>query len=569
MTYKIMIAGPLDYTIFDTTTFTATTLDNFTPDKLFTNDIFTIQDGVVNIVSSSVRNDTMSGVLCLRNNKTYGRTKNGRLLYKCIPDDKRIPAFLVPYDIKSLGFSKVYVNQYVVIKFVEWNDKHPIGMITINIGPVNIIDNFYEYQLYCKSLNSSIQKFNKDTTISLQNTTHDEFIANASAQHKEIEQRIQNWKIFTIDPANTTDYDDGFSIQPIQNTTNHLLSIYITNVTICMDALQLWESFSRRISTIYLPNKKRPMLPTILSECLCSLIAGHKRIAFVMDIVIDENYEIVDVSFKNCLIQVHKNYVYEEHSLLSNPDYQLLMNITQRLSVKYKYMSNVRNSHDLVCYLMICMNYHSAKRMIVYNNGIFRSAVLTTKHVSSDNADMPEEVSKFIKIWNSSSCQYIDLAKGDTKSINHELLDMDAYIQITSPIRRLVDLLNMIQLQQNIGLVKLTEKASEFYNRWVNEIDYINVTMKAIRKVQTHCSLMDVCVRNMELLDKKYDGYLFDKICRHDGQYQYVVYLAELKLTYRITLKEDIPYCEKRQFTLFLFSDEDSLKKKIRLQIIE
>ena len=39
-----------------------------------------------------------------------------------------------------------------------------------------------------------------------------------------------------------------------------------------MDRLSvLWRSFTKRVSTIYLPDKKRPMLPTILSDCLCSL----------------------------------------------------------------------------------------------------------------------------------------------------------------------------------------------------------------------------------------------------------------------------------------------------------
>ena len=32
------------------------------------------------------------------------------------------------------------------------------------------------------------------------------------------------------------------------------------------DHLNIWESFSRRVSTIYLPDRKRPMLPTILSD---------------------------------------------------------------------------------------------------------------------------------------------------------------------------------------------------------------------------------------------------------------------------------------------------------------
>ena len=62
----------------------------------------------------------MPGVLLLDGNKTYGRQKNGnkikqgKLLYKCIPDDMRLPAFLVPYEIKNMGFSKVFKNLYVL-----------------------------------------------------------------------------------------------------------------------------------------------------------------------------------------------------------------------------------------------------------------------------------------------------------------------------------------------------------------------------------------------------------------------------------------------------------------------
>ena len=31
--------------------------------------------------------------------------KNGKLLYRVIPDDKHLPYFLVPYDLK-IGFNK-------------------------------------------------------------------------------------------------------------------------------------------------------------------------------------------------------------------------------------------------------------------------------------------------------------------------------------------------------------------------------------------------------------------------------------------------------------------------------
>ena len=62
--------------------------------------------------------------------------------------------------------------------------------------------------------------------------------------------------------------------------------------------MSLWESFTRRVSTIYLPDRKRPMLPTILSDGVCSLVEERKRFALTMDIIIDKNTnEILDFKF--------------------------------------------------------------------------------------------------------------------------------------------------------------------------------------------------------------------------------------------------------------------------------
>lgn len=533
--------------------------------KLFSNDVFSLDDsGIVKIEHSSVRVvASIPGVLVLKSNKTYGR-KNGKLLYKCIPDDMRLPSFLIPYEMKNVGFSKVFMNMYVTFSYTEWNDKHPHGVLNQVIGNVDVLDNFYEYQLYCKSLNASIQKFTKDTSKALKSKSHDAFIENISKKYPSIEDRTNQseWKIFTIDPPCSADYDDAFSIKDMGEGRHHL-SIYIANVTIWMDVLNLWESFSRRISTIYLPDRKRPMLPTILSDCLCSLQQNNTRIAFVMDIIIEED-EIKTIEYRNCMIRVAKNYTYEEPKLLENPDYNYLFDITKRLSRKFKYITNVKNSHDLVCYLMILMNYNCAKELMKSKNGIFRSTIMKKEITIPEH--VPEDVSMHIKIWNSASGQYIDGSEIDVDT-RHEILEVDAYIHITSPIRRLVDLLNIIKFQQNKNMVSLSENANKFYENWINELEYINVTMRAIRKVQCDCSLLDLCTNNPEVMKKIYNGYAFDKIQRNDGLYQYIVYLPELKLASRITLREKIENYQKCNFKLFLFFDEDNFKKKIRLQM--
>jgi hypothetical protein len=579
--YKIYV-NDRNYTsweVFDSNNYNKVEFD-FDPfgEKIFSNDVFAFdENNKINILHSSIRSGPhMPGVLVLADNKTYGRehkpqvnsskmrTKEGRLLYKCIPDDMRLPTFLIPYEIKNIGFSKVFKNLYVTFTFEHWEDKHPRAKLDNVIGPIDMVDNFYEYQLYCKSLNASIQKFQKDAHKALESKSHDVVIETIKTKYPSIKDRTdqKKWYIITIDPSNSQDYDDAFSVIEHENDVQQL-SIYISNVSILIDILNLWDSFSRRISTIYLPDKKRPMLPSILTDCLCSLQENVTRVAFVMDIFIKKD-EIIDIKFENCFIKVFKNYSYEEPLLLGDPKYHNILDIAHKLSGKYPYITNVRNSHDLVCYLMIFMNYNCAKELIKYKTGIFRSTIIKDEFFVPKT--VPDDVSKFIKIWNSASGQYID--GSEIVDTRHQLLDMDAYIHITSPIRRLVDLLNMIKLQRVSGIINLSTSVDLFYNKWLGEIDYINITMRAIRKVQCDCTLIDLCHNKPEIMEKEYDGYLFDKINRNDGLFQFIVFLPELKLSSRITVRDNYENFSSKKFKLFLFNDEARFKRKIRLYLV-
>jgi hypothetical protein len=586
MIYKLYV-NDRNYTsweVFDANKFTKLEEISIDPieSKLFSNDVFTLdKNNNVTIMHSTIRSGPpMPGVLILAGNKTYGRqnklqngqtyTKKrceiagGKLLYKCIPDDMRLPAFLVPYEMKTLGFSKVFKNLYVTISFDKWDDKHPMAKLDNVIGPVDVLDNFYEYQLYCKSLNASIQKFQKDTTKALESKCPDGIIEIIKTKYPDIQDRtdINKWHIITIDPPKSLDYDDGFGIVDLEDGIQQL-SIYISNVTIWIDVLNLWDSFSRRISTIYLPDKKRPMLPTILSDCLCSLQENVVRVAFVLDVFIKDGI-IMDIKYSNCLIKVYKNYCYEESKLLADRKYHIILDAVRVLAVKNSYIDRVHNSHDVVTYLMILMNFHCAKELIRYKTGIFRSTIIKKEIDIPDH--VPEDSARFIKIWNGASGQYID--GSEIIDTRHELLDMDAYIHITSPIRRLVDLLNMIKFQQVSGFVQLSKNSSVFYDKWLKDLECINITMRSIRKVQCDCTLLDLCHSKPEIMEKEYDGYLFDKICRNDGLFQYIVFLPELKLSSRITSRENLENFSCKKFKMFLFNDEEKFKKKIRLHMI-
>jgi exoribonuclease R len=577
VTYRIVLENRnyTNWNIYDSNNFEKKDLQiNPIESKLFSNDTFIVEKNKVKIIHSSIRTGPpIAGVLIIAGNKTYGR-KNGKLLYKCMPDDIRIPSFLIPYEMKSIGFSKIFTNLYVTFTFNEWEDKHPYGKLNNVIGPVDLLDNFYEYQLYCKSLNVSLQKFQKDTSKSIQNKSQQVFIENIKEKYNTIEDRTnqKKWHVFSIDPEKCLDFDDAFSvIKTAQNA--YIVSVYIANVSIWIDALNLWDSFSKRVSTIYLPDKRRPMIPTILSEGLCSLQENVTRIALTMDLYI-ENNEIIDTKYCNSFIKVCKNYIYEEDELLQDDHYHELLDVVQNLSTKFKYIYHIKDSHDIVTYLMILMNQQCAMELLKHNTGIFRSTIgkISSEYNNKDKplpSHLPNDVVNFVKIWNSTAGQYIDGSEiSNRQQTRHEILDMEAYIHITSPIRRLVDLLNMIQFQKVLGLLCLSHEVDEFYNKWLHDLEYINTTMRSIRKIQIDCSLLDLCNNKPELLNKEYDGYIFDKIIRQDGLYQYIVFLPELKMNSRITIRENMENYENRKFKLYLFNNEEKFKKKIRLQLL-
>lgn len=559
--------------------------------KIFGRDTFMINEkGEINVIYSYVKSSSMlAGVLILENNKTFGRTENKkRLLYKCVPDDVHLPAFLVPYEVK-LGFSKLQKNKYVVFRYENWNNKHPQGMLVETLGSVDNLEVFYEYQLYCKSLNASITDFTNKTRAILSKKTNDEYVdhifANPNFGIKDYRDRY----IFTIDPPNGMDFDDGFSIEEFMHDGEicFRVSIYIANVYVWLETFGLWNSFSQRVATIYLPDRRRPMLPNVLSDILCSLQENVPRFAMVMEYHVNKDGKFIDeipVTYSNVLITVKKNYVYEDADMvMTDVAYNKLLDISGKID------RSVKNSHDLVAFWMVQMNKYTGLLMADQEVGIFRSAMFVNSHLRMDiDESLSEDASRVIRSWNNTIGQYVVFDKDAI--LDHEMMSLryfkresstrhcysdiehkmtKSYIHITSPIRRLVDLLNQIMLLQNRGMIKnVSASASQFLESWKLQIDYINVSMRSIRKVQTDCEVLNRCFKSPEIMDKEYEGIVFDKIIKNDGAMHYMVYLESLKLLSRIVTHVDVDNYSRNKFKMFLFEDEDKVKKKIRLQIV-
>jgi exoribonuclease R len=509
----------------------------------------------------------IAGILQIDGNKTYGRTDNKKkLLYKFIPDDKHLPPFLVPYEV-VMGFSKVHKNKYAIIKFDVWRDKHPRGILLETIGDVGNLDSFYEYQLHCKSLHESISDITNKTRENLSRKSSDEFIHQMMNNPQfKIDDRRKTHRIISIDPEGSVDFDDAFSLQILENGEIQV-SVYIANVYFWLETMGLWKSFSKRVSTIYLPDRKRPMLPTILSDTLCSLQKDQDRFAFVMDIKIDSRGRLIEnsVSFATAIVRVCKNYVYEDPKMLeTDSTYKPLADATMKLD------TSTKDSHDVVAYWMIAINRICGDYMANNQFGVFRSAIYINKNKASElDESLTVETRKVISMWNNVSGQY--MLFNELTDHGHEVMNLKSYVHISSPIRRLIDLLNQMLIFKHMNLVvNMSEDATAFLDDWLDKLEYINMSMRSIRKVQTDCELVHRCFSNPEIMQNIHNGVVFDKVAKGDGDaYSYMVYLEDIKLLSRITSRIDIENYSLHPFKLYLFEDEDKIQRKIRLHMMD
>ena len=515
----------------------------------------TIDLSTLNVISSPYRDPGkyIPGVLILEKNKTYGRTENNkRLLYQCIPNDKSLPIFLVPYDIK-VGFSKDIQNNYVLFKFKHWNDKHPRGELIETLGSVDNYDAYESYQIHCKNLHYPHTPITQQLKQRLDSIPHP--IQKVIDTYTLVDRTSEY--IFTIDNESTTDYDDALSITHLPD--KHIrVSVYISNVALFLDALDLWHLYdSTAISSMYLPQRKIPMLSKQLSEDLCSLREKETRVAFVADFIFDADRYLIDTQLHNAIIHVNKNFRYESLKLLINMDYKNLFTMTQAID------PSVLDSHELVAYWMVKMNAHCGAVLYKQKRGIFRT---TTAPVHQEQAhqeqDQANSTERFLYNFTNHICSSYVVA-GDDLPMHHSL-QMSCYTHITSPIRRMVDLINQILLVDLITQQSLSQKARDFAAKHLANIPRINDQMKSIRKLQNSCELLYACTNDRTISNTTFQGVIF----AIPSINTYTVYIEALKTLTTISDTNSYELRSKVQCKIFVFHDEDRIDKKIVMKFV-
>ena len=307
--------------------------------------------------------------------------------------------------------------------------------------------------------------------------------------------------VFTIDGPTSVDLDDGFSID------DEKVSIYITWVPYILDQLNLWKHMTNRISTIYFPDKRHALLPKLLAT-LCSLNEGTTRPCLVLDLYYDGTHQ-----WNVCSVKIHKNFTY--HNVCGR-DYE-------RLEEK----SGCIHSHDVVHHYMTKFNTLAASHL---KKGIYMK-------VNKPDTLPPDWLPAYTNYYS-----YYDTT-GD-------------YAQITSPIRRMVDILNMIELTRTLELYDTKDQG--FHEKWFNQLDFINETYRTIRKAQNTAKLLDLFEQNQHRI---FEGVVWD-----GKENKHKVYLKDIGVM--LTVQGEFEEFTTHHFQIYVFHDEAILKRKIRLQCI-
>tara|TARA_B110000444_G_scaffold261157_1_gene311504 strand:+ start:2024 stop:3961 length:1938 start_codon:yes stop_codon:yes gene_type:complete len=210
---------------------------------------------------------------------------------------------------------------------------------------------------YVKSKYSLGSKFSKDIERELRH------IVAAPPNQEELGHRrdLRDMPFVSIDSARTLDIDDALSVETTENGWN--LYVAVADPTEIVSHGSALEKEAERLGTsAYLPGEIVTMLPTDLSQNICSLIAGESRRAITCKIEVSDSGHIKKYEFFEALITSNAKLSYTAvEAYLTGGSDELMSNSAplEALYQLYRKMSDVRENDQLI------MDNHKEYRLIL------------------------------------------------------------------------------------------------------------------------------------------------------------------------------------------------------------
>ncbi len=267
-------------------------------------------------------------------------------------------------------------------------------------------------------------------------------------------------ELFTIDGELTRDFDDALSLRPVAGGWE--LGVHIADVASCVRAGEVLDEVARQRGTsIYLPERRIPMFPEILSENILSLIADEVRCALSFLVCLDEQGEILNWRVAPSLIRVGRRLTYRQAVDLVENDgawsilHRLSLALRERrlaqggihlhlpevklfIDPRGDVMVEIENTetpgHQIVSEAMVLANSLAARLLAESRTpAIYRSQ-------GPPREALPQEGAKSLwQLWQ------------DRRKLSRMVLDLDPqphwglglpqYTTLSSPIRRYLDLI--------------------------------------------------------------------------------------------------------------------------------
>ncbi len=348
--------------------------------------------------------------------------------------------------------------------------------------------------------------------------------------------------IMTIDGQATQDFDDAISLE---NRGDHFrLGVHIADAGYYVkrdDPVD--QAALERGSSIYMPDNKISMLPSILAEDLCSLKAGEYRPAISILIKLSTNFEIKGCEILPSWIRVMHQLSYYDVNLMAedNRDIVTLRNIAEQFRQDRLAGGAVQISlPDVNVWLkdqgeiaVNRINRESPGRMLVSEIMIMANWVMAgflaerqLPAIFRTQADPRERLFKgeggtLFQNW--MQRRHLSRFILDHKPGKHSGLGLDRYTTVTSPIRKYFDLATQRQLRAALGLE--TPYSSTEIDALIQRLE---VPMSQVSLIQRS--------RNRYWVLKYLEGRI--------GRKEEAIVLGKRRHSYQILLKEYLFECD-------------------------